>query len=532
MTEIADDLDADLAAASARGEASQAERYSVERQEIFTEEEMLHRFAYLRSEKAVVDREHPELFYSMKAFRELTASSRDLVEHRLNRNVERRLTRDAEESLRLQGALVNTETVRAWVAQHAQPEDWIDKYELIADRWLRSESRVDVHGFTFEPNAPRLTENMYYKSAINLWSPPRILKEPLPPDWKKRAEIFEKHIFYLLPNIEEANIVLKWIAHVVQRPQELPGWHILLVAEGVQGTGRNWIARCLSQMMPETTVEDLPLKRLLDGKFNGEIDKAVLGVVDEIREGGKDQWEKAEDLKSFLSAKSRTINPKFQRVFAARNFMRVMMFSNFLDALPLPPEDRRHYVGRCTTIPESKAYYDKLYGSLKDRANLRSFWEYLTKVDLEGFDIEGRAPASDMKDEMITESRADEETELRRIIKEWPGEVMRGATLRKMLQDFRDNDLLFGEERHKSDQLSTGHLRRLYRVCGVKSLGQVRMISTDGLGAKTEKKFRVVAIRNVHQWKKKGEGAWRDEVERSEAMNQRDENVADGKAPQ
>ena len=522
-----------LEALIAAGERRQEERYSVPRQELFTEEDMATRFAYLRAEKVVVDLENPKLVYPMKAFRELTAASREMVERRLNRNVERRLVREAEEALARNG---NTNPapaeVRELVLAAATEGDWIVRYELVADRWLRSETRIDLHTFTFSPNAERIALNMERFPAANLWSPPRITEEPLPADWESRAAIFSEHIQYLVPDERESLLVLRWIAHLIQKPERLPGWHLLLVAEGVQGTGRNWIARCLAAMLPETTAEDLPLRRLLEGKHNSEIEMATLGIVDEIRAGGNEKWELSEELKSFLSAKSRTINPKYVRPYVVQNFLRVMMFSNHIDALPLPAEDRRHLVARCTTEPRSEHYYTRIYAALEDRSTLRSIHELLMRVPIGDFNAEGRAPETAIKHEMIKEGRADEETELRRIIDEWPSDVMRSATLRSMLQKFRDNDLLFGEERHRSDQLSTGQVRRLYRVCGVKAIGQIRMAATDATGANRSGWFRVVAIRNAARWEKAGELAQRGEVERGEGVTEAAARTELGARPQ
>jgi hypothetical protein len=475
------------------GEAAQARFAAVQRQEIFDLETMLQRFAYLRHEDRIVDLRTPALTYSRQGFRNLTAASVRII-------------------------------IGARGGERAVP---------IADDWLQHDARIDLEGVTFRPNAPRLTTNIHGRPAVNMWSAPRISEQDAPFGWQHRANVFTAHMEYLIPDAIERNNVVRWLAHRVQKPEVLPGWHVLLVAEGAQGTGRNWVARCMKSLLPEHTVEALPLKRILDGNFNGELDRAVLGIVDEIREGGGDYWKHAEALKSFLSEKTRVINQKYRVPYEVQNFLGVMMFSNHIDALPISEEDRRHYVARCTTQPKPAEYFDLIYDALKDPVTLRAIYEHLMSVDLRGFAIEGRAPESDVKREMIAESRADEETELRRIIAEWPSDVMRSATLRMMLQAFRDNDLLFGEDRHKSDQLSTGQLRRLYRVCGVKTMGQVRMIHIDPSKGRTETWFRIVVLRNYRErWAKAAEADLRAEIERGEAEHeaaQRATKDGDGK---
>lgn len=473
------------------GEAAQARFTAVQRAEVFDLEAMLQRFAYLRNEDRVVDLRFPSLTYSRQGFRNLTAASVRMI-------------------------------VGPRGGERAVP---------ICDDWLQHEARIDLEGVTFRPNAPRICGNLAGRPCVNMWTRPKIAEMELPLGWQYRANVFATHMEYLIPDPTERANVVRWLAHRVQRPEQLPGWHVLLVAEGAQGTGRNWLARCMKALLPEHTVEALPLKRILDGSFNGELDRAVLGIVDEIREGGGDYWKHAETLKSFLSEKTRIINQKYRVPYETQNFLGVMMFSNHIDALPIPEEDRRHYVARCTTTPRGADYFDLIYDALKDPVTLRAIYEHLLTVDLTGFQIEGRAPESDVKREMIAESRADEETELRRIVAEWPSDVMRSATLRAMLQAFRDNDLLFGEDRHRSDQLSTGQLRRLYRVCGVKATGQVRMIHVDQQKGRTETKFRVVVLRNYRdRWAKATEDQLRAEVERGEAEYESAQRAQPGEA--
>lgn len=453
----------------------------IPRAEVLDLEAMLRRYAYLRNEDKVVDLQRPWLSYTRQAFKNLSAAS--------------------------------TRTIIGPRGSERQVP--------IADDWMQHDGRIDLEATTFAPNAPRLTEDLAGLPAVNMWTRPAIADRALPADWEDRARVFELHLEYLMPDLTERNYVRRWIAHRVQRPEQLPGWHVVLVAEAAQGTGRNWLARMLKRLLNKYVVEALPLKRILDGNFNSELDTAIVGVVDEIREGGNDYWKHAEALKSFLSEKTRVINKKYRAPYEVQNFLGVMMFSNHIDALPIDKTDRRIYVARCTQEPRDASYFDFIYTQLADDATVRALYEHLSRIDLKGFPIEGRAPMSDVKQQMIEESRSDEEGELHRIIQEWPSDIIRSATLRKMLQDFRDHDLMFGEDRHKTDQLSVSQLRRLYRVCGVKAGGHVRMAHRDAGGSRVEVKFKVAVLRNYDkQWKGASETDMRAEVERGEAIEE------------
>ena len=191
------------------------------------------------------------------------------------------------------------------------------------------------------------------------------------------------------------------------------------------------------------------------------------------------------------------INEKYRKKFLSKNFMGVLMFSNHLDALPIHDSDRRHFVVRCTTQPNPKKYFDGIYAALKDRATLRALWEHLTTLDLASFEIEGRAPATEIKAEAIEASRSSAENELRRLVKSWPSDLILSARLRFLLQAFRDEDLAIDETRPAIDQLTKAKLIRLYAACGVKALGDDKKLAIEG----EPQKQRVAALRNYAKWK-------------------------------
>lgn len=361
----------------------------------------------------------------------------------------------------------------------------------VARDWLEHDSRMQVEGFAFVPGGKRITADVNGRPAVNRWNRPGIESRELPDDWKARAAIFHNHLDYLITDPIERDYVRCWLAHRIQRPGELPGWHVLLVAEGVQGTGRNWIARMLKAMLGPYVIEGLDLRRILDGGFNAELEQAIVGVVDEIREGGQEHWRHAEPLKSFLTEKTRTINQKYRPTYEVANCLGVLMFSNHLDALPLDETDRRLFAATCTRVPESADYFEFVYDALKDLDTLRSIYEHLRLMDLSGFPIAGRAPESATKASVIKKGRSAEEIEMLRLIREWSSDVMRSAKLRELLQKVRYDGETFGAAAPRDAVLSTAALRKLYRVCGVETWKQ--QVTID------QKLTNVVVLRNYWQ---------------------------------
>lgn len=430
---------------------------SVPRAQVLDLAEMLDRYAYLRNEDRIVDLEQPWFSYTPQGFARLHAASTRLI-------------------------------VGPRGGERAVP--------IVRD-WEQHDGRITLAGMTFVPRAPRITENVHGQLCCNLWSKPAIEQVELPKDWAERAALFEAHMEHLIPDKQERDYVVKWLAHRVQRPEVLPGWHPLLIAEGKQGTGRGWVGRLMKAMLGKVCVEALPLTKLLESDFNSILENAVLAFVEEVREGGKEQWKHTEALKSMLTEKTRVINKKFRPEWECGNFCGFLLCSNHLDALPLEDDDRRVLPIECTQEEKPAAYFDRIYDALKDKVVLRCIYERLMQEPLDGFPIEARAPRTGYKAEVVEAARMDEETELRRLIREWPTDLIRSSLLRKLLQDFRDDDPMIGEERPKVDQLTKGQLRRLYRVCGAQAIGPRRLPGPDG----KLYNYRVVALRNRKHWK-------------------------------
>jgi hypothetical protein len=454
-------LEARALVRDAQIEALQAAHDAVSHTEVIDLETMLQRYAWVLTQAVVVDLHEPTLTYSVQEFRVTTRGSfRTIIGPRGG-----------------------------------------ERHALIADDWLEHPGRIDVYGFDFLPGAPRHTTNAAGKPVVNQWRPPEILKTALPPDWTQRAAVLAEHLGNLIPDPEQRLNVLRWLAYRVQSPGKLPGWHLLLIAESVQGTGRNWLARMMKALLGPSVLESVPLKRILAGGFNGEIDRRVLGVVDEIREGGRDYWEHAEALKSFLTEKVRVINEKYKVPYEVQNFFGVMMFSNHLAAIPLDKTDRRIYVVECTRTLQDKAYFDRIYDALADKSTLRALYQALLAVPLDDFQIEGRAPDTAMKLALVKSNTTTYEALLAEFAEEWPSDVIRLARLEsemhaKIQRDYPSMDTPRGF-------VPTGAARNnVYARLGMKGDLRPRM-DVKGLDGKvTSGKTSVVVLRRWHEhWK-------------------------------
>ncbi len=117
--------------------------------------------------------------------------------------------------------------------------------------------------------------------AFNLWTPPTALQPPV--DWQERVQSFVQHVAYLVPIEAEGVRFMQWLAHIVQRPGELPHTAYLMFTAKT-GTGRGTLASILTRVMRGYVAANVSADTLF-GAYNGRLSMKLFATVDEIREG-------------------------------------------------------------------------------------------------------------------------------------------------------------------------------------------------------------------------------------------------------
>lgn len=316
----------------------------------------------------------------------------------------------------------------------------------VASVWLHHPKRNDVHTRTFRAGGKLFCQSPDHVSAINSWrEPPRI--EP-PRDWESRARQFIEHVEYLVPDDDAREFLYDWLAHIEQKPGELPHVHCLMVTE-TQGIGRNWLGSVLARVWAGNVALDVDLVKLLDGGFNGRLSHKILAVVNELREGGINRYTNAQRFRTFMTDETREINPKYGRQFIEFNSVRWLMFSNHYDALPLDHFDRRAYVIENATIARDEKYYRRLYVLPRDQLFIASVREWLRRRDISGFNPGMRAPETEAKRRVIEASKSEAEKAMDDLVAGWPKDCITAEDLRVQL---------FGEKASSKDWRSLHHV--------------------------------------------------------------------------
>lgn len=239
-------------------------------------------------------------------------------------------------------------------------------------------------------------------SAINLHTPTMIKSvkgDPAP---------FIEYMEYLFPIKDELKEMLRWCATLIAKPENRMEYGVLLVSE-TQGIGKTTLGlNILSPLVGDQNAGSPGESDVVDSPFNGWIASKRLVYIGEIYSGHS--WKAYNKLKSYITDKEIEINLKFQRPYKVENWAHIFACSNSKRALKMEDDDRRWL------YPEVN---EKRWPSKK-------FKEFHTWLQSGGLGIikywaEGygdyvypgeRAPMTERKKELISESRTDAQKEV------------------------------------------------------------------------------------------------------------------------
>lgn len=158
---------------------------------------------------------------------------------------------------------------------------------------------------------------------------------------QQQADLTPLQAFFqrLFPVVEEREIVLNWISHLIQKPYEKPTYHLLLTGE--QGTGKGTLANSLIAPLINNQLVSINSYSQLTCRFSDILADNMLIVLDDCRKGTHNT---ATQLKSLLTEKRVYVERKGLQGKMVNTYSRFVLNSN--DKLPIPIEhnDRRWYV--------------------------------------------------------------------------------------------------------------------------------------------------------------------------------------------
>jgi hypothetical protein len=255
--------------------------------------------------------------------------------------------------------------------------------------WLGDPRRTEVDRIDYVPGGPSIT-----REYLNSWK--GMGAEPMPGDVSPWLELLEKQVKH--------EWLRKWMIQWFAYPLQNLGCKMnhFLHLYGPSGTGKNALLEPIKRIYGDNAVT-VGKDQIISG-FNSIYTSRQFVNLDELH-GGTDPAALAitNRIKMLVTGKKIVVNPKGKIEYEIDNRVNLATTANYSDAVKLDDGDRRACVVKFGTRGEKlpDEWWDKYWAWEAQAAP--ALYEYLLRVDMEGFNPFGHAPHTEWK-EIITDS--------------------------------------------------------------------------------------------------------------------------------
>ncbi|EPB8850007.1 primase-helicase family protein [Escherichia coli] len=348
-------------------------------------------------------------------------------------------------------------------------------------KWLESPDIIKVYGITCAPGRPRICFNPKGERCLNTWQPVAFHKPEPGIDIGPWFELME----WL--NGEKVEIVHDFIAHMLQKPQELPEFGIIHYTNGTQGVGRSTMFKVIAKLLGKHAGQGNSLDQMKAEGWGDDWAGKVALFQDEAIASNKERYQTMDWLKQRINEEVRNLNMKGGKKVSEWNACRWFIASNNSTPLPLDRQDRRflciyHDKGTYASVYGEKAkeeLFAAVYALMRDPEGINAIGWYYHNRDISNFDP-FRTPEFDEDKERIASSNESlEEKDLRHLIDNYPADIIPAPDISMILHD-------------KVQRLDTGDKRLLAALGCVYDGAQLYV---------RRKTCKCWIIRNVDKWK-------------------------------
>jgi hypothetical protein len=251
--------------------------------------------------------------------------------------------------------------------------------------WVSPNTHVfDAVAFDPRPQGP---------NVLNYWSPPPAA--PRRGDWSVVRDFLRDVI--CSGNQKHYDYLLRYIAHMLQRPEEKPG--VMLVLLGGQGTGKGTLFRLLGKLWPRTMLQVSDVAHVV-GQFNAAMERNYVICMDEALFSGD---RKAMDrLKSLITEPDITVEQKYEPRRTIRSFHRFFAASNHDHFGRIDVDDRRFVFLRTSTDRQrDHDYFGQIYRALETESVLAALTYDLLALDLTHFNVRDRPVTAENTEQKV-----------------------------------------------------------------------------------------------------------------------------------
>jgi hypothetical protein len=248
-----------------------------------------------------------------------------------------------------------------------------------ANYWLTSERKRRCANIAFLPG------KVVGEDTFNLWR--GFATSPAKGDCK----LLLRHIHNNICTGDNASYkaLMQFLAHLVQRPFEKPGFMVVLI--GAEGVGKGVFVHEVGALFGRHYCSQLDVKALTS-QFNGELADAIFCFADEVSLTGK--FDGVERFKRMITEPSVRLERKGIDAIEVKSYHRFILATNNAHAVPAGANARRFFVLKvASAAQQNHAYFAAIKNQQCSGGREALLYHLQHEVDLSDFDPQ-RAPAT------------------------------------------------------------------------------------------------------------------------------------------
>jgi hypothetical protein len=237
------------------------------------------------------------------------------------------------------------------------------------------------------------------------------------PDAASNCPLFLAHLRDVICSGDDtaAAWVLRWFAHMIQRPGEKPG--TALVLRGRKGAGKDTIGEYVGSLFPRHHTKIVNAEHL-HGRFNAHQERTLMLHVEEGFWAGDHKAEAS--LKSLITSEQVQIERKGIDAFQVASVLRVFISSNSEWVVPASFDERRFCVLDVSPHRAGDAAYFAALREEMEGGGPAALLHHLQSLDLTGFNV--RKPP-------MTEGLREQKLQSLKNVERWWFEVLQAGDL-------------------------------------------------------------------------------------------------------
>ena len=229
--------------------------------------------------------------------------------------------------------------------------------------------------------------------CLNYWVEPLI--KPRQGDW----QIIKDWLFEILCDSDQEGFdyLIRWLAHLIQRPKEKP--EVMLVLMGDEGTGKGTLFKILKRIFGRAIYSAEKPDQIV-GRFNAILNRMLIVWSDEAIFVGNAAGQ--ESLKSLITEEYITTELKHQEPKSIRSYHRFIATTNKEHFAQISVNNRRNAFYRVSDKQkQNRSYFGKLLHAIDNTDALPAFVHHLTTLDLTEFDPTKRPITEELKNQKL-----------------------------------------------------------------------------------------------------------------------------------